>query len=485
MKHEKKLFAELTGPFRSENGIDISLVLVFLFINGLVLVNALLHDPKIGYDASGHLSYIRALSQMRLVTLQDSHEFFSPPLPYAVPALLIALTGISVFWAAKLAQCLNVVLSIGLTVYLIRTCHLISPRSSLKLGALIFLGVLPVYYKTFAFVRGEPYVLFFTVVILYYALRMSVSGQFTTAHTMILGSAIGLCALSRQWGILLFPPVFLFFILQWIRFPELRYPIARSLCLCVVLITVMSGWFYMSLHSRHGSATAFNREPAARFSFTNQPPEFYTGLNPRLLFQKPVRPNFPNQFFPIFYSELWGDYWGFFAVYGRDTRNQRFLNGHALGRILSHGSRPDWLETNYDTMSAYLGRVNLVSTFPSLLALVSLVIASRGVLQRGANDPLRTRRKEIYAFSLCAIGTTMAGYLWFLIMYPNIGKGDTIKATYVIQVFPFIAILVGDILEHLEQRSRVLYRLILGVLALVFLHNSCAMFTHYQLYHLF
>jgi hypothetical protein len=251
-----------------------------------------------------------------------------------------------------------------------------------------------------------------------------------------------------------------------------------------VLITVISGWYYMSLHSRYGSITAFNKKPAARFSFTNQPLEFYVGLSPRLLFDKPVRPNFPNQFLPIFYSELWGDYWCFFAVYGRDTRKQKFLNGHSLNHILSQGNHPDWLETNYETMSAYLGRVNLVSAFPSLLALVSLVIAARGILQRGANDPLLARQREIYAFSLLAIGTTMVGYFWFLIMYPNIGKGATIKATYVLQAFPFIAILTGIVLEHVEKRSRFLYRLILGGLCFSFVHNIFAMFTHYQLHHL-
>ncbi len=484
MKQEKKLFNTLVEPFRSGDGFDIGLVIVFLLINGLVFVNACLHDPRIGYDAGGHLSYIQALSKLRLATSQDTCEFFSPPLPYAIPALFMTFTGMKLFWAAKLAQGLNVFLSIGLTFYLIKVCQLLGSQSSLKLGTLVFLGILPVYYKTFAFVRGEPYVVFFTVIILYYTLLMCIRKQFTATNNTILAVSMGLCALSRQWGILLFPSVFLLFVFQWIRLPRWRYSITKTVCLCLVLITVISGWFYMSLHSRYGSLTAFNRKPATRFSFSNQTLEFYVGLSPELLFNKPIRPSFPNQFLPIFYSEVWGDYWCCFTVYGRDIRTSQFLNGYSLNRILSKGSCPSWLETNYETIGEYLGRVNLISTFPSVLVLISLVMVVIGILQRRCNNPLITGRREIYAFLMLAIITTIVGYFWFLVMYPNIGKGDTIKATYVLQVFPLIAIIVGILLEHVKKRLQFLYRLILGGLCFSFVHNIFAMLTHVSLHRL-
>src|SRR5262249_20694171 len=153
------------------------------------------------------------------------------------PALLMSLTGVKVFWAAKFAQFLNVCLSAGLTFYLIKTCRLITSRSSLAVGSLIFLGILPVYYKTFAFFRGEPYVAFFAVVIMYYTLLIVLGRHFTTINATILGGAMGLCALSRQWGILLLPAIFLLMVLQAIRYPQWRKPMTGSLCLCLVLIS--------------------------------------------------------------------------------------------------------------------------------------------------------------------------------------------------------------------------------------------------------
>lgn len=483
-KYIKKLFSMFVQPFQSRNRFDLRVVFAFLLINGLVFVNASLHDPRIGYDAGDHLRYIRTLSHWRLVTPEDSREYFSPPLPYALPALLISLTRMKEIWAAKLAQYLNFCLSVGLTWYLMKTCQLMSAKPSLKLGALIFLGIFPVYYKTFAFVRGESFVVFFAVVMMYYVLLMSVKERFTVTAATILGGAMGLCALSRQWGILLFPPVFLLLVLQWIRLPRCRSAITKTFCLCVVLIFAISGWFYIFLHVKYKTSTAFNRKPAPHFSLRNQPVEFYAGISPGLLFSNPIRPNFPNQFFPIFYSELWGDYWGYFSFYGKDTRKPEFVIGYAVYRRLSQESCPEWLETNYETIGAYLGRVNLLGIFPSALVFASFCMAAIGILQKPRNDSLLIRRREIHSFLLFAIGATMAGYFWFLIMYPSPGKGDTIKATYVLHVFPFIAILGGIFLEQIKQKSRFFYRLILGGLCVIFVHNLFAMLTHYRLYHL-
>ena len=479
MKRTTRLWIILIEPFRTGARLDVRLLSVFVVINALVLVNAFFHDPTVGYDTRSYFAYIGALSKLRLVTPQDTREFFSPPLPFALPAVLMATTGMGALWAAKSGQLLNAFLSFGLTWYLMKTCDLLGSRSSLKLGALVFLGVLPVYYKSFAFLRGEPFVACFTVVILYYASLMVVRRQYTATNAVILGVFMGLCALARQWGLLLFPSILLLLAYQWIRLRQWRRSIAKVVGLSLIMATAVGGWFYVHLRSSQGSFAPFNRQPAAGLSFGNQPSEFYVGLGSDLLFEAPVRPNFPNQLIPILYSETWGDYWGYFSVSATDTRTSTHLNGRMLADILATGNRPAWLETNYSTMSAYLGNVNLVSLLPSALALLSLGVGMPATLRRRGSSPLNSDQRVIFVFLLLAIGTTMAGYLWFLIMFPDIGKGDTIKATYVLHVFPLVAVTVGVVLEHIEERSQLLYRLLLGVLSIVFLHNISTMVTHY------
>jgi hypothetical protein len=480
MKHATSLYTTLVQPFRAGTRLDLRLLAAFVLINGLVFANAYLHDPAIGYDSPSYFGYIRALSNLRLVTPQDSRESFSPPLPFAFPALLMAFTGVNLVRAAKLAQFLNVLLSVGLTWYLLKTAALLESRASLRLGALVFLGILPVYYKSFAFVRGEPFVACFTVVILYYLTLMVLRKQFTLTNATILGLLMGLSALSRQWAILLFPSIFLLLGYHWIRLRPWRASILKVIGLSFVIAAAVGGWFYLYLQSSQGSFTAFNRPAADGFSFDNQPPEFYTGLGSKLLFQAPVRPNFPNQFAPILYSEIWGDYWGYFSVSATDTRTSTHLNGRDLTDLLATGSRPSWLETNYYAIRGYLGRVNLVSLLPSALALISIGLAAAAALSRQNSLAWLPGQRSMYSFLLLAICTTMLGYYWFLIMFPRLDKGgDTIKATYLLHLFPFVAVMVGSALKHVEEKSQLLYRVLIGMLCVVGLHNAAAMVSHY------
>src|SRR5262245_20025890 len=154
----------LTVPFRSEEVISKPLLCLFILLNGIVLTNACVHNPTVGYDAAEHLKYIRELASLHLPKPAESSEFFSPPLPSIFPALLGSSGLARLWWAAKAAQLLNAALSIGLTFYLLKICDLIRPHSSHFKGASLFvLAMLPVYYKTFVFVRGEPFVVLFVV----------------------------------------------------------------------------------------------------------------------------------------------------------------------------------------------------------------------------------------------------------------------------------------------------------------------------------
>src|SRR5262249_57814554 len=90
--------------FRDKGGRpDIALGVLFVAVNGLVLANAIRHDPAVGYDANAHLRYITVLATARLPDPRDTYEFFTPPLPYVVPAAVVA-AGPSVPAPLQLAQ---------------------------------------------------------------------------------------------------------------------------------------------------------------------------------------------------------------------------------------------------------------------------------------------------------------------------------------------------------------------------------------------
>ena len=84
--------------FRVKDRISWWLVSLYIAINLLVLVNALLHSPFVGYDIPEHLKNVTAISQFHLPVKGESREYYSPPLPYLIPAIAM-LGGADTWWA--------------------------------------------------------------------------------------------------------------------------------------------------------------------------------------------------------------------------------------------------------------------------------------------------------------------------------------------------------------------------------------------------
>jgi hypothetical protein len=473
------LFNHFIARFLPSSWLNPVLLAVCLLINGVVLTNAVLNDPNSGPDYTEHLKYISTLARFHLPTPLESAEYYSPPLPYLFPAFLMWSCSIDVWWAAKCAQVINALLSIGLTAYLIKICELIKPGDVyFKLASTGFLGLLTVYYKTFAWVRGEPYVAFWAVIVFYFVLRVFEQRARRPRFIVALGLATGLLALSRQWGLLLVPALICFVGILALKDRRELIPHLRTLAVSLIISFGVAGWFYVVLRNDHGSPMAFSVERAPHFAFSNQPSSFYFGLGINHLFSDPVRPGMTNQLIPIFYSDIWGDYKSHFIVHGKDTRTGERLRGQPLEDALTQTPVPDWLATNRSVVAPYLGRVNLVSLLPSAFALAGLLLGAIH-LWRLMWRPLASGQTKALALCMLVVGSSLAGYMWFLIMYPNADQGDTIKATYMLHVFPFVAIMVGNLLQVIYQKSPIAYTVILGLFGMVFVHNLPAIITRY------
>lgn len=178
------------------------------------MLNAFSHDPRIGYDAEFYITYIEILPE-RLPLETETDEYFSPPLPFFIPAFVANIchradqANVVVFFqfnldcltfGLKFAQVVNVILGVAISLLLVLICEFIRPGNWMyKISCLVMLGVMPVYYRTFSQVRGEPYVAFFTVLSLYILLRMYYSiNEASWKGVGTLGISLGLLILSRQ-----------------------------------------------------------------------------------------------------------------------------------------------------------------------------------------------------------------------------------------------------------------------------------------------
>jgi hypothetical protein len=441
---------------------DWVLVAVFIVINMIVLINAFIHNPEMGYDAEGHLNYITMLPG-KLPNYAESTEFFSPPLPYILPALVYQpchaaygdakLAESSSYdcrkVAGKVMQGMGVLVSVACTLLFLMILEELKPgEAGFKRAGLALFALMPVYYKSMAQVRGEPYVLLFGLLLLVYVLRLLRKKSWTWKQGAWLGVILGLLLLSRQWGFFFYPPLAVLAGLLWLADKKRGVEFGKLLAIAVVVSLLVGGWFYWHLYENFGAITAFN-QIRAPFSFTNKPLSFYrsTGLGDLLLFKNPIRPVFDNQFLPSFYSDMWGDYWGFW-VYIRDNS---YLGQLGLG--------------NAAQIAPYLGSANLAGVLPTLALAggVGLAVAAAWRFLRGEHN----RENMAAAFLLAILGSSFAGFLYFVITVPNAVQGDTVKASYLLSALMLMPVFGAEfvvlIIKKWPRTKRVLGALFLGL----------------------
>jgi hypothetical protein len=95
-----------------------------------------------------------------------------------------------------------------------------------------------------------------------------------------------------------------------------------------------------------------------------------------------------------------------------------------------------------------------------------------------ASDSSDAPRATI-AYTATIVFCTLGGYLWFIANYTD-ASADTVKAAYILQSFPFIALLSAVFLRGLLDRSPRGAAVLIVLLVAVTAHNTPAMITRYR-----
>lgn len=445
--------------------LSILLIFIVLFI---FTFNFLNYDPIYGYDAEAHYEYVEGFFAMFVPNLSDqasneiTREFFNPPLPYVIPAVfsyfcknIVEVENEAKYcqrYYGKIIQLINAFVYLLTLYFYLLTFKLITKKDLLNLNLIIPISILAVNYKTFSMLRGEPFIIFFNSMCLYYLAKyVSTNFKLKLKDYLIFGLLLGLMGLSRQWAFLIFPAY------AYFLFPknkvEIKKNILKFLTYSFTIAFFVCSWFYFKLFFEFGTFTAFNMSPK-NFNLNNQPLDFYVlGKEGFInLFSKPIRPNLGNNFFGIMYSELWGDYWGYFVF------TSRFLD---IGRSQMF-------------IGDYLGRVNIVSIIPTFFILF-------GFFKSSSFFKNQSRKKFLPYLNFIKLASlfSIIGYLWFLIKYPEVPQGGTNKATYMIQFFHLITFSSVFYLYYLEEKKNKIYLLILVILGSVFVHNFSTYLSHF------
>jgi chlorobactene glucosyltransferase len=464
--------------FRERGRLSRPLLACFLAVLTLLVLNAFLHDPTAGYDAQDHLHYVQSLADhWRLPTKFETGQYYAPPLPYVLPALLTAFHA-GIWKALKFAQLFNVLLAGGLMLYLLKTCELVAPQNTrLKILCIALLGLLPVFYRSFALVRGEPYLAFFGVYVAHESLALVLKRKYSAARVIVLGAALGLSILARQWGFFLFPPILLF--AAWMAFRKggdcMQAVGAATASLLIALLA--GGWFYVHIARQYGTLTAFDRAPQPLGA--NASSLLSIDTTSARLFSDPIRPSLGSRLLPILYADTWGDYWGYFLVYARNVQTGEFEDGAVFQKLTTPTQFSLNFTTNRFDISNYLGTLNLLDIIPTALFLLGLISGCLAVARfvRGrARDNLD---HAMALFAMIALSSVL-GYLWFILRYQTPKQaGDLIKATYMLQAFPAFAFLAAVVTDKVWDRRPTLGRILGVAFGLLFVAEMPAFITHY------
>ena len=113
--------------------------------------------------------------------------------------------------------------------------------------------MLPVYFKTFAFVRAEPLLAMIVVAAFYYLFSTFRQRAFNVSNALLLGLLAGFGMLTRQWFLAAF---FSLFIALGLLAYRQGLPWKRNLGLLTIFASVtlfISIPFYLHLNSNEGS----------------------------------------------------------------------------------------------------------------------------------------------------------------------------------------------------------------------------------------
>jgi hypothetical protein len=405
-------------------GYGTCLVLVLGAVATIGAANASGTPLALGYDNAAHRTYTDLLIRRgHIPRPAESQEFNAPPGFYAVAGAaerIASRLGATKPW--QVARALNVLFVLGAMILTLLIARELFPdHPQLQIAALAFAGFVPVVLKVTAMFHPEPLSLLASTLTIYLAVRMLARRTFELALAALLGITLGCSLLIRGFNLWLVPVVVGGLTAAVLAGTLPRRQAIRMTGVALAAAALVSGPWYVRQAIEYSNPVVFNRTAPDRPVWSRRPLSFYTGLGLPDVLTHPWRPNFTNDLVPTLYSDIWGDYFGYFT-WATD-------NG-AEEPVALDGTRRHELVAQ-----------NLFGLVPTLLAVGGLVALLRRSLVAAEPALLLMGLLPVVGF---------LGFLAFTVSYPS-NDGDVIKASYLLTTVPGWAIGFGYAFERLAR----------------------------------
>jgi len=385
-----------------------ALLLVLAAVGAIAIANAVAFPRDLGYDALAHQAYADLLIHHgHIPSPAQSDEFHTPPGFYAVAgAAETVANGLGAAHPWQVARALNVVWALGAAVLTLLIARELFPRDRrLQIAALGFVAFVPVVLKLAAMFHPETLSLFASTLAMYVAVRMFVGRSYRWRAALGLGVVLGAAQLVRGFNLWLVPIVVAGFAAAALGGSVARRRALSSALVVLAAAALVAGPWYVR------QTIKYSNPPAPKVPlWRRRPVGFYTGLGLPQVIRNPTRPNFTNKLIPTLYSEIWGDYFGYFAW-----------------TTTASGATPVPLDS---AGQKELEAQNVLGFVPTLLAIGGVI----GLLGAALRKSRRFADPGLLVVALLPL-VGLIGFLVFTVAYPS-GDGDVIKAGYLLTTVP-------------------------------------------------
>jgi 4-amino-4-deoxy-L-arabinose transferase-like glycosyltransferase len=396
-----------------------------LGVLALVLAWNAWHFPwRQGYDATASAHYAEVLGdEHRLPHRDETDVWHNPPLFFVVAgALYRSAETIELVQPGRVVQLFSALCVIGIAALTFGLARELFPdRRWLAPVALLLAVCTPVLVRAGSLFHPEPLATLLTTAALYVVVRAMRRERLGWGAGLLAGGLLGLANLTRTWALAALAAVLLGLALHrlWRRDAASLRALGG---VAVAAAALVVPWLVVKA-AMYGSPLAYSRPVAEQWRQHGRPASFWLDLSPVDVARHPYQPWFRNVLVPTIYADWWGDYWRVWRV-------------------------PPELHDEPDTLPAEHADPLRRQSFAGLAATAAVLAGVVG-LAAGA----WRRRDAATATLVLSVALLALSFVGFLVQYPK-QDGDNIKALYVLNAAPVLAVAGAYALTWLAARGR-------------------------------
>jgi tetratricopeptide (TPR) repeat protein len=303
---------------RSWSRMEIAIVILFASLWIVLFWNNGRFMPLYaGFDAPGHLEYIKYIQERRAVPLPaEGFEMSHPPLYYALSAVALSACGLAVTDTTGISVLRWLTMSIGIAhfVLVFLSLRLLFPNQNrLHLVGVLLAAFLPMQLYLSHYVTNETLTATFIAAAIYLALRVLKMKNGPLSTSVWLGFFLGATMLTKVTGALLLPPLFVALTIKLLVDRSSVRIWLRTLVVPFAVWFIVCSWYYIWIWHRLGTPLVGNFNTAVTGRAWWQAAGYHMAADFVRFGRSLVRPLFSG-FAGIpdgVYSTLWGDgLWG-------------------------------------------------------------------------------------------------------------------------------------------------------------------------------